>query len=386
MTGFAEARDRFAVAPDWTPWGAPRRAEGGVETAFHHPLILLRAKGAVRVAAPGDVFGAADGLEWSPMPWAIRGRRLWRSPGGVGFGQVFTGDDGRLFMLGDAVCEQLFEGAGLGARGLNGWIETLKRRIAYCEARGILYRHLVIPDNHALRAPTIAGAPILAADRPLMRLLRAGGEALRERVVYPLEALIDGLAKAEVCYPHDVHMTGYGCYLVYRALMATMPGVDPATITQEAELIVREIFVAGDIARSVGEPGRRFALHEPPHVSYKAIIKGGSYRTYQVDLYKSENAGLPRLTLFRTSNSSRLMPYLMRHFSRLAAVATTEALYDLIESERPDVVMAEMPERFFAMRQASLDETDFATPPNDPANAFTALTGEKLPLPRGRLG
>ena len=45
--------------------------------------------------------------------------------------------------------------------------------------------------------------------------------------------------------------------------------------------------------------------------------------------------------------------------------------------------MAEMPERFFAMHQSSLDETDFATPPTDPEHAFETLTGEKLPLPRG---
>ena len=93
------------------------------------------------------------------MPWAIRGRRLWRSVDGIGMGQAFAGRGRRLFMLGDAVCEQLFEGAGLGARGLKGWVETLKRRIAYCDARGILYRHLVIPDNHALRGETVAGAP-----------------------------------------------------------------------------------------------------------------------------------------------------------------------------------------------------------------------------------
>ena len=170
-----------------------------------------------------------------------------------------------------------------------------------------------------------------------MRILREGGDGLRARVIYPLDELIAGLARAEVCYPHDVHMTGYGCYLVYRALMSTMPGIDPALIAQEADLAVREIFVAGDVARSVEAPGRRVELHEPPHVKYRSVVKGTSYRTHQVDVFESENAQLPKLVLFRTSNSSRLMPYLMRHFSRLAAVATTEVFYDLIESERPDV-------------------------------------------------
>ena len=99
------------------------------------------------------------------------------------------------------------------------------------------------------------------------------------------------------------------------------------------------MFVAGDIARSVEAPGRRVELHEPPHVKYKSIVKGTSYRRIRSTCSRSENTHLPKLVMFRTSNSSRLMSYLMRHFSRIAAVATTQVFYDLIESERPDVVI-----------------------------------------------
>ncbi len=385
MTDFAEARDGVARTPDWTAWGAPRVAERGVETAFHHPLILLRARGldTLRVVSPGDVVvGGAAELEWSPMPWALRGRRLWRSVAGLGPGKVFAGDGDRLFMMGDAACEQLFEGSGLGARGVESWIEMMKRRLGYCDARGIVYRLLIIPDNPAVHSEAIAGAPKLAPDRPAMKVLRHGGEALREHLVYPLDAMIAGLAKAEVCLPHDVHISGYGSFVVYRELMATLPGVDPAGIAREADLQTREIFVAGDIARSVGEPGRRVELLEPPPPKFKAVVRGTSYRSNQVDVFQSEDAHLPKAVMFRTSNSSRLMVYLMRHFSRLVAVATTHMYYDLLESERPDVVISEMPERYFAMHQQGLDETERAVVWADPEREFEARTGHTLPLPR----
>ena len=294
---------------------------------------------------------------------------------------MLAGEGERLFMLHDSVCEQLFEGAGLGARGLRGWVETLRRRVTHCEARGIVFRQLIIPDNHALHSEAIAGAPKLSADRPLMQVLRQAGEALRQRVVYPLEAMIDGLAKADICLPHDVHASGYGCFLVYRALMATLPGVDPALIVQEAELRVREVFVAGDIARSVGAPGRRVELHEPPPIPFKSLVKGTSYRVHQVDIFQTESAHLPKLALFRTSNSTHLIPYLMRHFSRIVAVATTQVFHDLIESEKPDVVMAEMPERYFAMNRTGVNETERATAPVDPEGGFEEKTGYRLPLP-----
>ena len=215
-----------------------------------------------------------------------------------------------------------------------------------------------------------------------MRVLRHGGDALRRHVVYPLDEMIAGLAKAEVFYPHDCHYSGYGSFLCYRALMATLPGLDPARIVREGDLQVRTIFVAGDIARSVGAPGRRIEVHEPAPTPYKSIVKGTSYKTHQVDVYKTDEVSLPTLTLFRTSNSSRLIPFFVRHFSRIVAVASTRVFYDLVESERPDYVFAEMPERYFAMHQENADETDRAAPPDDTKDAFETRTGHKLPLPR----
>ncbi len=385
MTTYAEARAGVADAPDWTPWGAPRRGERGVETAFHHPLILLRRRGdeSLRVVAPGDVVaGAADGLEWSPMIWALRGRRLWRGTYGLGPGKVVGGAGDRLFMLGDFVCEQFFEGAGVSEQGATAWVEALARRAAWFDARGVVYRHLVIPDNHALHPEAFAGQPRLSPQRPLMRVLAQADPGLRARIVYPLEALVEAQARGEVCYPHDVHISGYGSYICYRELMASLPGLDRSRVAREADLQTREIMVGGDIARSVDRPGRRVELREPPAPPYRSLIKGGSYQIHQVDVYQSQEPNLPRLVLFRTSNSSRLMGYLMRHFSRLTAVASPSVFYDLVESERPDFVITEMPERYFASRHASCDETDRMNPPTDHESKFEALTGHALPLPQ----
>ncbi len=366
---------------DWTPWGAPRQTERGVETAFHHPLVMIRVRGGdeVRVVAPADALAGPE-IEWSPMIWALRGRRHWRALTGLGPQKVFRGAGDRLFLIGDAACEQAFESDVLGARGLAGWVQTLERRIAFCEAEGIVYRHLVIPDGHAIYADAIPGAPSLAADRPLMQILRYGGEPIRARTIYPLDALIAGRATAETSYPHDVHVTGYGCFLVYRALMAALPGVDPAHVVREDQLKARQILIAGDVARSVGLPARRVEVHEPPPVAAREIIKGTAFKRNQVDVWRTEAKAAPRLVLFRSSNSTRLVPFLLRHFSRIVAVATQNAHYDLIRSEKPDVVMCEMPERYFAGYQTSPNETDRGGPPFD-AEGFEAATGYKLPLP-----
>jgi len=359
----------------------------GVETAFHHPLVLVRDRGGsdVEVVAPGDVDfgGKPTALEWSPMLWALRGRRRYRSYPVFSPASVLQGHDDRLFHIVESICEQLFEGGVLGARGLKRWTDALTGRIDFCEARGIAYRHLVIPDAHAICADAIPFAPKLNQERPLMQVLRAGGARLSERLVYPLDAMIAGRAKFETVHKHDVHCTGYGYFLCYRELIKSLPNIDLTHLAEESDLQAREAFIAGDVARGAGLPGRRVEYHDAPHPHAKAIVKGTSYRINQVDVLESEYTDLPRLVMFRTSNSSHLFTYLLRHFSRIVAVATPICHYELIESERPDVVIGEMPERYFAPGPPSASDADFAMPPQDTDGLFETITGYALPLPRG---
>jgi len=373
-------------APDWTPWGQPRRAEEGVETAFHHPMVLIReAGGPARIVRPGDVFvGAGAALEWSPMLWALGGKRPGRSTDSLATSRVFAGEGERLFSTIDAVCEQLFEGAGLGDVSRDSWIAALEGRRAFCAARGIHYRHLVVPEGHAICADAIPGRPRLSENRPLRRVLAAAPPTLRETFVYPLDDLVNARARQETVLPHDVHVTGYGAYLIYRALAASLPMIDPMSILAPEDLRSRSVLHAGDVARAARWPARRVTLHERPPFTFKAVVKGASYRTHQVDVLESEDSALPRLVMFRTSNSALLFPYLLLHFSRIVAVASTEAFFDLIESERPAAVVAEMPERYFASNRQTPDVTDYGVPPHDHIDEFQTLTGHALPLPGAR--
>ncbi len=372
---------KVETAPDWTPWGQPRRAEDGVETAFHHPMVLMRENGGpARIAKPGDVFvGAGAPVEWSPMPWALGGRRPGRSTSDLATSRAFAGEGERLFSTIDAVNEQLFEGGVLGDASRDRWIEALEARRAFCEARGVVYRHLVVPEGHAIRADAIPGSPRLSENRPLRRILAAAPERLRAAFVYPLDALVN--AHEETSLPHDVHVTGYGAFLIYRALAASLPMIDPATVLAPEDLRARTVLHSGDVARAAGLPARRVKLHERPPFPFRAVIKGASYRTNQVDVLESEAAALPRLVMFRTSNSALLFPYLLRHFSRIVAVASNEAFYDLIDSERPAAVIGEMPERYFAPARRNENMTDYGSPPFDRLDEFEALTGYALPLP-----
>ncbi|MGO8740683.1 hypothetical protein [Rhodoblastus sp.] len=370
---------------EWLPWGQPRMTQRGVETAFHHPLIAIRVNGEAqsRVVNPGDLLSGPDRPEvesWRPMAWAALGRREWKSPVKLSPNTAFWGADQHLFHTNDAVCEQLFEGADIGADGEAEWRNVLRRRVEWCAARNITYRHLVIPEHHSIYADMIPDAPSLSENRPLPRIMKGLELQVRDTIVYPLNEMIAGRAKFDTSIRHDVHFTGYGCFLCYEALMKTLPGAAASELVREEDLRVREFFLAGDVAHAAGEPGQRITFHDPPKIAQRTIVKGASFQANQVDVYASDAPSGRSLVMFRTSNSSHLIPYFLRHFSRITAVGTRQFFYDLLESEKPDVVINEMPERYFAPAKASPDTNLYGFAPRDDA-PFEKATGLSLPLP-----
>ena len=147
------------------------------------------------------------------------------------------------------------------------------------------------------------------------------------------------------------------------------------------ELEEREIFVAGDVARALNKMGRKISYHFPPKVEHKYILKGTSFVQNQVDVIHSSSGSGKKIVLFRTSNSTHLIPYLLKHFSRIVAVANLKVFNDLIENEMPDVVVSEMPERYFAHSIMSYDTTFSQNFIKDSTN-FTGETSIPLPLPK----
>jgi len=372
---------------DWTPWREPRLAERGVETVHHHPLVLLRRAGntTIEVARPVDVLISdreEKDPEWSPMPWATRGRRNWCTYSSVSFASTFAGEDGHIFHTINAICEQLFEGGCISDAGLAAWVQLFENRVAWCNERGIVYRNLVIPEHHAIYQDKVPGNPKLADDRPLLRILASVNQQVRDATIYPLDAMRAGRAKHETSLPNDVHITGYGAFLCYREIMRTLPQCAPESTVQEEELVLKNLFVAGDVGRARGLPGRKIPTYKPPYIQVHKLVKGSSYKPNQIDVFETSNVNLPRLVLFRTSNSTHLFPFLFRNFSRVAAVATRRMFFELVESEKPDVVLAEMAERSFAgLAPTYLDGQDLTSLVRDDSpESFFEATGFTLPL------
>lgn len=373
-------------AGDWLDWREPRGLEEGVETPYHHALIEIRmpGEGVSRTINPVDLPDPPEGVVWRPMPWAVEGGQCWRNFDALEPAAVFEGEDGHLFHRINVVCEQILEGGGLSDDGCRRWVDLLTRRLDWCEARNIAYRMLVIPEHHAIYPDKIPGRPSPASDRPIMRIIGAAEPRLREAIIYPLQLMQSCRSLHETSYPHDVHFTRYGAFLCYREVMRSLSLCGAGSIVREDELRFRTVTVVGDVAHAYGSPPRQVEWCDPPPVKFRTVLKGRSFKSNQVDVLESDDTSLPGLLIFRTSNSTHLFPFLVRHFSRLVAVATTRMFFDLAESEAPHVILSEIPERYIASRAARWPgDRDLTSAPSDEdPSTFQEVMGHALPLRR----
>jgi hypothetical protein len=361
-----------AIDPEtaWAAWCEPSLPDKSLDSPYSHALVEVKIKGEAntRAMSPLDLPKSfeAENVSWRPMPWANRDRRA----NGLSAETVFEGRDGHLFHTINSVCEQLFEGTQVRPEGCEKWVELLLHREKWCADRGIIFRHLVIPEHHAIYPDKIPGSPVVAPNRPLTLILRAGGPRLEDVIVYPLQILQEGRSRYETSYPHDVHFTKFGAFLTYETLMRSMPSFRSEQLISEQGLRRREFLIAGDVAQAFGRPARRIVDLAPPPITARRVVKGTSFKTTQIDVFSSDATSRPRLVMFRTSNSTSMFPYLLHHFSRIVAVADVRMFYDLVASERPQVVISEIPERYLCF-----------IPDEFASSSFSAVTGYELPLP-----
>lgn len=296
--------------------------------------------------------------------------------------QVVEGQDGWLFHKIDGVFEQVCEGRGFSDQDHSRMLSLWEARQAWCQARGMEYRILIVPERYVLYEDKLPAGVTVHENRPAMRLIRAADALLRPALVYPAAAIRDGRAVREVCYKSDVHWTTWGAYLAYRELMESLPTFR-TRIVPESALAVRDGTKLGDIMLWLDRRDReQVLLCEPPTVDVDEVLTTRTFEAGQVDVYETAKRNLPKLVLFRTSNSTYLLPLLYHHFSRIVAVASTAVHYDLLRSERPDVVISEISERYIAVPDGTHVGGAIRFPLDFDPRSFAEFTGLELPLPK----
>jgi tetratricopeptide (TPR) repeat protein len=290
------------------------------------------------------------------------------------------GADGFMFHETDAAFAQMC-GEPADPQDVAALAAIITARLDWCAARGMTYRMLVIPERHVLYDDKLPKGYASQPKRMAPRLVQTIPPAAAPALIYPLTELRAGRAEHDVCLRTDVHWSTWGAYLCYRALLASVPELAGEIIPQSA-LKARTAGRVGDMMLWRGLRTRETCeILEPPKTPLREVMSTKTFTTGQVDVYATDHPSGRRLVLFRTSNSTALMPLLAHHFSRIVTLATTSVAFDLLESEQPHFVFSELPERYLAIPMKADSPSGIRLPKDFDSRPFQERSGCALPLP-----
>ncbi|WP_147385815.1 tetratricopeptide repeat protein [Oleomonas cavernae] len=197
---------------------------------------------------------------------------------------------------------------------------------------------------------------------PFARLAARLSPQARADIVYPLQSLIDGKSERETCQRTDSHWSEWGAYLAYRALIARIRRYVPNTG------LVEPAAIEWRMRHSFGAMGVVMTPERSEQIAVAKLLKPRSryVRIIQTEVRDActvaevDDPSLPTAVMFRDSYATAMAPFLAESFRRIWLVSSPNAvLYDLVEREKPDVVIFERAERALGWPPSEPDYNDF---------------------------
>ncbi len=245
----------------------------------------------------------------------------------------------------------------LSAAQLNRWQERLEQRRAWLAERGIPYLIVFAPLKSTVYPEYMPRAYNRVGTESRLDQLIAHLEAHSDLNVVDLRsAIAEEKSRNQVFYRTDTHWNNRGSYVGYtqivKALTTWFPQIEAVPIS------------AFDPFHRYSEPGRDLPLllgMQPyfweTYVDLKMIKPGLAHEVMPAPaggklpargpdiVYEHPDKRSPRAVVFRDSYATWLIPLLSENFSRVRYSWQYTCDHEIVERERPDVVIQEMVER-----------------------------------------
>lgn len=161
----------------------------------------------------------------------------------------------------------------------------------------------------------------------------------------------------DIYYTTDIHWNPWGGFTGYRALMREMIKDHPelgSPCRADDYTVKADTNDNGDLALQIAlnDQLTRVTYMLIPRVPFRAQslpeepLPASAFFKYKPVFYMGPDTTAPKLLMFRDSFAVYLMPYLNEHFSRSVYVWTPILIPDIIEKEKPDIVVQEIMELF----------------------------------------
>ena len=311
-----------------------------------------------RPRTPGEVFDLPPqlseyfrdhfGLRAELIRWQATAKVNWlRSSGSP---QVLLGRDGWLFHAGDREVEMHTGADPFTPEGLEVWGRYLQGLSGWAARRGASFVVTFVPEKQTIYPELMPSG-----------LVRARGASRQDQLIEYLKgrpgirvvdlrpAIMEAKGSAQVYMRTDTHWNQLGSFAAYGALARELgrdfPAVRPAPLSDYE--VWQEQF-SGDLAGMLGLRGvvwegvPRLRPRGAPRARFE-----GDCDAVGVCASAAEGEGLPRVVMFRDSAAAFFIPFLAEHVGRGVYVWDTgwKMSTELLERERPDVVVLEMVER-----------------------------------------
>jgi alginate O-acetyltransferase complex protein AlgJ len=264
--------------------------------------------------------------------------------------QVVVGRDGWLFLRRDTndVIGQHLGRVVFSRQDRDRLERLLVRRLELVERAKTTWLLAVVPDKEAVYADALPAAITPSQRRPVHDLLEIADQVAAP-VVYLLEDLLSARKQGEVYARVDTHWNYRGAYVGYRAVCENLRrrGVD-VDILEEGAVRWFDETIEGDLGSKLGltpatSPFMRVEVHPlRGWPSYDNQIRNRG----RVKIFEQASPDGPTCVVFGESFAESMLIFLCESFTRLVFVHSSMLIPEIVEIERPDVVLNLPTERF----------------------------------------
>ncbi|MEQ1757701.1 MAG: hypothetical protein ABL986_05240 [Vicinamibacterales bacterium] len=285
-----------------------------------------------------------------------RSALLWRLAGTSAFDTTIAGKNNWLFFADNGGLEDWTQQEPFSSAELSDWSETLMKRRAFLEKRGIRYLFVIAPDKQMIYPEYMpTSLRRLRTDYRADQLITHMALTAPDFPLLDLRGPLIAAKSRELLYHrYDTHWNDRGALVAYQAIARQLQRWFPSIVPlQREDFDVDPSVTSGDKTSMLGlrDEGKRempgLVLRRRAGYRIVAPPRPDPYGEDPILIVEHRDRRLPRAIVFRDSFGARLIPYLSEHFSHVEYYWQDELDYDEIERQRPDVVIQEFVARHF---------------------------------------
>jgi hypothetical protein len=264
--------------------------------------------------------------------------------------KVLFGKQGWLFLRHDTnnVIGQHTGQVKLNPWAQQAWKGVLRDRMSVTARLGICWLCLAVPDKESLYPEYLPSAIELAPSRPVHDFLKVAS-AVNAPVEYVLEDLRLAKDSADLFSKTDTHWNFRGAYVAYRTICRLLAERDiELDVIKENSIYWSEHISQGDLGSKVhpDPPSSPTIRAELDRQQGRLVFDNGVRNHGRVMRFAQRRSQGLTCVVFGESFTHYLLPFLKETFQHLIFVHTSMLVREILEQERPDVVLSLPLERF----------------------------------------